>query len=133
MKNLPAWVSNYIGIPFVSGGREIDSGLDCYGLFRLIQNIHYGKNIPDLSGAYDNANNFEQTKEVFTKHQPIIAGIQIKEPEDGCAVVLRYGGHPLHIGTYIAGHILHSLPEVGSILSLAADLEKRIEGYYLVN
>lgn len=136
MKDIPFWVKHYIGIPFVSGGRSIREGLDCYGLFRIVQNYHYGKNLPLLSGVYEDANNSCETEKLFKKHRPLIAGIKAKEPFPGCGVILRYQGHPLHIGTYVGGgYILHTLNNTGSVLERAASagLKNRIEGYYIVS
>ncbi len=49
-----AWTQKYVGIPFLSGGRN-EGGVDCYGLVRLILNNEYGYNLPLLSNTYDNA------------------------------------------------------------------------------
>ncbi len=136
MKDIPFWVKYYIGIPFISGGRSIKEGLDCYGLFRLVQNNHYGKNLPLLSGAYKDANNCSETEKLFDIHRPLIAGVKTTEPSPGCGVILRYQGHPLHIGTYVGGGwILHTLNNSSSFLERtdSANMKGRIEGYYIVN
>ena len=51
-----AWVEKYVGIPFVSGGRD-KTGLDCYGLVRLVLRDEYGYNLPVFNGDYTNADN----------------------------------------------------------------------------
>ena len=137
MKNIPPlWTEKYIGIPFVSGGREIETGLDCYGLFWIIQNTHYGKKLPMLSGNYKDACNHLETMSLFLKHQPLLAGIKIDSPSPGCCVIIRYNGYPLHIGVHVGGgYIIHTLEKTGSFLDHAdsLNLKNRIEGYYIVH
>lgn len=44
----PPWVNDYIGIPYVDGGRDRD-GVDCYGLVRLVLAERRGILLPDYS------------------------------------------------------------------------------------
>lgn len=39
------WIEKYVGIPFVDGGREI-SGLDCWGLVRLVLKNECNVDVP---------------------------------------------------------------------------------------
>lgn len=45
MISLPAWISEYVGIPFVNGGRD-RSGADCYGLVSMILEDQTGAPLP---------------------------------------------------------------------------------------
>lgn len=65
------WVKKYIGIPFVSGGRD-KNGCDCYGLVRLILADEYGFDLPVLLGDYSNALNISETKRLFIENVPIL-------------------------------------------------------------
>ena len=49
MSDLPDWCAQYIGLPFVEGGRD-RSGLDCYGLLRLVINERYAGSVPEYEG-----------------------------------------------------------------------------------
>ena len=45
LRRPPAWVGDYIGLPWRPGGRDRD-GLDCWGLFRLVQAEVFGRHLP---------------------------------------------------------------------------------------
>ena len=134
MACLPTWIKDYIGIPFVSGGRKPETGLDCYGLFRCVQNTHYGKHLPPLCCEYEDACDTEQTAQVYRMHQPLIAGERLASPVDGCGVVIKYDGMPTHLGVYVGGYILHTTRRTGCVMESidSPNLKCRIEGYYAV-
>ena len=41
-----SWLNRYIGKPYKYGGRDV-TGLDCYGLVKLIYKEQYNQNLPD--------------------------------------------------------------------------------------
>src|SRR5512144_1011435 len=47
----PAWVAEYVGIPFVDLGRD-RQGCDCWGLVRLILAGQAGLALPSLATGY---------------------------------------------------------------------------------
>jgi cell wall-associated NlpC family hydrolase len=51
-EQLPAWTSDYIGLPFLSKGRS-RAGLDCYGLIWLILREQFAIDIPSYDERYD--------------------------------------------------------------------------------
>ena len=53
------WCSKYVGIPFVSGGRD-KSGCDCYGLVRLILHNEYNTELPLLIGDTKHSNSLHR-------------------------------------------------------------------------
>ena len=86
-----AWTQKYVGIPFLSGGRD-DRGVDCYGLVRLILNTEYGYNLPLLSNTYDNALDVCETGSLFQKYVPLLCGESISEPEEKAVALLKMRG-----------------------------------------
>ena len=75
------WVNNYIGIPFVSGGRD-KTGCDCYGLVRLILQNEYNIELPLLSGDYTNALNIAEHELRLATDEEIKNYVATGEPLD---------------------------------------------------
>jgi cell wall-associated NlpC family hydrolase len=128
------WVKKYIGIPFVSNGRDKD-GCDCYGLVRLVLLSEYGVTLPELSDDYTDALNLTQTARLFAEHLPALAVEKIPEPEEKAVVIITERGRPVHIGIAAGGgYILHTGVKTGAVCQRAAHpgLRGRIGGYYRV-
>lgn len=129
---IAAWAKNYIGIPFVSGGRTRD-GVDCYGLVRLVWKEQFEYELPLLSNQYENALATNQTNPLVNKYKPLLVGTRKKVPELGNLVVILNGGLPTHLAIYAGdNYILHTVKKVGTVLQRLSDydLKNRIEGYY---
>ncbi len=129
------WVKKYIGIPFVSGGREL-TGCDCYGLVRLILVTEYGFDLPMLLGDYTNALSIAETKSLFMKNVPILCGERIEEPEEKAVVLMKMCGRLCHIGLYAGdGCIIHSRHKAGVVCERlsAPTLSGCVEGWYRVD
>ena len=132
---LAPWVKKYIGIPFLSNGRNKTS-CDCYGLLYLVYKNEFDTELPRLLSDYKNACNVKETKEIFKINKPLIAGEKLDTPEIGDVVLLNYRGLPSHIGIYAGdGFILHTTEKSGSVLQKldSTEIKGRVEGYYRVN
>jgi cell wall-associated NlpC family hydrolase len=128
------WAKEYVGIPFVSGGRD-KTGADCYGLARLIRVEQFGDELPLLSGEYTDADNFAETEKLMKSRRPLLAGRRVESPEAGDVCVLKFHGFPTHLGIYAGGGwMLHTLKGAGSVLQRISDprLAGRVEGWYRV-
>jgi cell wall-associated NlpC family hydrolase len=135
MNGVAPWAKEYIGIPFVSGGRD-RNGADCYGLARLIRTEQFGDTLPLLSGDYSDADNFAETEALMRSQRPLLAGRRAETPEAGDVCVLKFHGLPTHLGVCAGGgFLLHTLKGTGSVLQRISDphLAGRIEGWYRVN
>ena len=129
------WVKKYVGIPFVSGGRD-ETGCDCYGLARLILRNEYGYDLPVLNGDYTNALNIAETKKLFMENVPLLCGEKIDGPEEKAVALMRMGGRLCHIGLYAGdGCIIHSRHKVGVVCERLSSpsLAGRVEGWYRVD
>jgi|GEM_PF-1833424 len=84
--SLANWSDSYLTVPYVDGGRDVATGLDCWGLVRDVLHQHF--NLPLLNDfgsihADDKSNMtnaYHKTKSNFVECQPkagaIIAGFK---------------------------------------------------------
>jgi len=121
-----------IGIPFVDGGRTIEEGLDCFGLF-ILANKEYGKDIPDFKiSCYDSPKIAFQAMMEIQAHWE-----KIEQPEEGCGVAFAidptYPGLVQHFGIYIGDNrVLHTIKKAESS-TIRIDhpyWKNKIVGYY---
>jgi cell wall-associated NlpC family hydrolase len=131
---LPPWVSRYVGIPFVSGGRDF-AGCDCYGLIRLVLLNEFGYDLPVLAIGY-NACCTAEINPMFTENLPLLGGERISAPEAGAVAVIRVRGLPSHVGIFADGeYILHTLNRIGAHCTRTGSgfLRGGLEGIYRVD
>ena len=106
-----SWLNEYIGIPYVFGGRDTD-GLDCYGLVKIIYQKEYGETLPDwLTDVSD----LRVRNEEFTK--AITSGdfVEMEVPKDGDFVVCYRTRAAHHMGLYFAGGVIHCVDGIGVV------------------
>jgi len=126
-----AKLDNLIGKQFVDGGRNVDTGLDCWGLVMEVFK-RYKAPVPDftvdafacqainaLAGEAVESRKWEEVYRPADKDAPLV-------------VLMRM--HPTlitHAGVYIGGNrIIHTTKGTGVILSRVDALKSRIAGYY---
>lgn len=129
-----SWVEDYIGIPFVSGGRD-RRGLDCYGLIRLVLMEQYGCKLPLLDGKYDNALNLYDTSPLFFQQLPVLTE-KIAGPQERALALLEMHQLPCHLGLFCGGEsIIHSRAGVGVVAERldSRRLPGKIVGWYRVS
>lgn len=135
MEQLYPWVQDYIGIPFVSGGRD-RTGLDCYGLVRLILAEQYGYQLPILSGLYTNALSLAETCTLFQNQVPILTAEKLKEPETAAVALIQMRQLPCHLGLYCGDNsIIHSKYSLGAVIERVDSrvFPGKIMGWYRVS
>lgn len=128
------WVDKYVGIPFVSGGRDT-KGCDCYGLVRLILENEYNYKLPLLTGDYSNALVLEETKNLFAKYVPLLTAEKVDSPEEKSVCLIQTKGLSCHVGIWADdGFIIHSRNKVGSVCEKIDSLRLigKIMGWYRV-
>ena len=115
---IPPWVSDYIGLPYLTGGRD-RAGLDCWGLFALVWAEQLGRSLPDYHGP-----NWEKGGD----HQTLGAAavgyarasfreIEMSEAQVGDGILLRVSGAPIHVGMWVAPEtMLHIEEGCGAVL-----------------
>jgi len=124
-------VRDLIGIPFVTGGRDPKTGLDCWGLCREALQ-RFGDNVPDFPMAcYDAL----QINMIVLAEEPRWRRLDV--PEHGSVVCFALD--PMvpwliqHLGVYLGGgRIIHTLEKRGSSL-ISMDhrfFRGKIRGFY---
>lgn len=116
-----------IGIPFVDGGRDPESGLDCWGLVKEAFR-RQGCEVPDYHisaiEAADIAGTMKRQEDDW---------IRLDKPRVGCLVLLRLtpGLWANHVGIYAGdGRFLHAYLPTGVCVDRLRRWQSRIVGYY---
>ena len=105
------WINSYIGLPYEVGGRT-RSGLDCYGLCKLVYQEQYGLELPDWS---------TDSMDLRTRHRPfeeaLTSGNFIRKdaPDEGDFVVCYRTRAAHHMDLYFAGGVLNCIKGVGVV------------------
>jgi cell wall-associated NlpC family hydrolase len=121
-----------IGTKFVNGGREVATGLDCWGLAMLVFKQH-GIELPDFVVDAFACQTIENTayEEISERHWE-----EVYEPQNtDVPLLVLIKNHPVyvnHVGVYIGdGRVIHTDSATGVIIShITERLKQRITGYY---
>lgn len=119
----------YIGIPFAEKGRD-ESGVDCWGLVRLIYKQEYSVNLPSFTEDYTLSDD-ARIGELFAQYKEGWA--ILTQPEPGCAVIFRMFGTESHIGVVVDNsHFIHVREGRDSVIESleSAKWSKRVVGFY---
>jgi cell wall-associated NlpC family hydrolase len=107
---IPGWVADYVGIPYRAAGRDRATGLDCWGLVRLVAAERFGRDLPDYPGwrGEDDDGAAEATA-MAAQGDPRWERLAEGAGDAGDVVLLRIRGMPLHVGILVApGLVLHA-------------------------
>ena len=129
-EDVPTWVADYIGIPFLEKGRS-HTGCDCWGLVRLVYLEHYGINLPLYLDGYESSRDGSTISALIKKEA--VKWHEVAEPNPGDFIVCKITGRPWHIGLLVAtGIMLHTETGIESSLAETSSWrwKNRIEGYY---
>lgn len=134
-RDIPAWVAGYIGIEFAERGRTRESGLDCWGLYRLASAERFGLMLPSESDGYSSTRHGEQISEIIKERVASRnwARVEVGELQVGDCGLFRIGGREHHVGMIVArGLMLHALEGIDSCVQRLDDpeWEKRFIAFY---
>lgn len=100
---MPAWVRDFIGIPWTERGRD-RTGCDCFGLLRLCLSEQFGVRLPSYTEDYVTTADREEIARLIRVE--LGAGpwceIPLTDAQPGDGVLFRIEGDPMHIGVVIA-------------------------------
>ena len=125
-------VGDYIGTPFVDGGRDPAAGLDCWGLVMAVMR-QMGIEIPDYTiSCFDSSAVGDQARQDMARClEPV------SQPEPGAIVLMstdpEVPGAIQHFGVCIdSRRFIHTSERTGCIVTRVSDRfwVHRIKGFY---
>lgn len=124
--------NDLIGTPFVDGGRDPRTGLDCWGLFRIVM-ARLGQSVPDYTISC-----FDATEIGAAARRALATQwkkVDVATPGVGVVMDLdpALPGLNQHFGVCVNDtYFIHTLIKTGCILSRVNDRfwRLRIKGYY---
>lgn len=129
---IPFWAGHYIGLPFIDHGRD-RSGLDCWGLVRLIMAEQFGFALPSYATEYQRTTQVGKIGALIEHESSKWKKIASDAESCGDVIVLRFRGKPMHVGMVLGDkHMLHIEFGINSVIERysGARWADRISGFY---
>jgi cell wall-associated NlpC family hydrolase len=102
-------VNKYIGRPYLLHGRDMDVGVDCYGLVILVYKDILGVDLPDWQADSDSIKGMVTALERELRGQiDREYAIEKETPDDMDIITVSRHGRPHHMGVYVSGGVLHA-------------------------
>ena len=112
----PAWVGEYVGLPFASLGRD-RAGCDCWGLVRLVLAEQFGIDLPSYAEDYEDANSGSKVAPLIAAHKDDWQPVDQADACLGDVALLRTKGWPMHVGLIVArGRMLHIEAGINAVI-----------------
>lgn len=122
-------VRDLIGVPFKDKGRDINSGLDCWGLAQVIF-ARYDIILPDYLISCHDSNAFNTLAE-----QSRPQWIKLDTPQEPCIIAIKFNTNVInHVGVYIGDNkFMHTREKTGALIEDVNSImwRRKIEGYYV--
>jgi cell wall-associated NlpC family hydrolase len=125
--------ARYVGLPFAEHGRD-RSGVDCYGLLRLVAAEEHGIALPSYAEGYATVTDLREIPAL------VAGGIEREwgqvdpgQEREGDAVLLRVLGQPLHVGIVLTPpRFLHVMKGIDACVEdyRSAVWTRRVLGFY---
>ena len=112
-----------IGVPFVRGGRDTSTGLDCYGLV-IEMNRRLGVDIPDFASP----GSLEAVEELIGRNKGRWRKV---DPCPGATLLFRVEGYLAHVGIMLSPvKMLHCQDPIG-VMTAAPHFWPRLVSAYV--
>jgi cell wall-associated NlpC family hydrolase len=129
---VPIWAGHYIGLPFLDHGRD-RSGLDCWGLVRLVMAEQLGFALPSYIRDYQRTTQVDRISALIERESPKWKNIAPGQEICGDVIVLRVRGRPMHVGLVLGDkQMLHIEFGINSVIERYAGTRwtDRVAGFY---
>lgn len=123
-------VSKYMGVPFKENGRDIETGLDCYG---LLLHIYRDMGIALLDKTDYTLDDKEDVHNLIEKNKYEWKQVDRKQVCAGTVVYFRILGVPMHLGIMINyNQFVHSICKTGVCIENLNSIvwNRRVVGFY---
>lgn len=129
---VPIWAGHYIGLPFQDHGRD-RSGLDCWGLVRLVIAEQFNIALPSHIHEYQRTTQVDKISQLIDREAKKWRVIAAGHEACGDVIVLRVRGRPMHVGLVMGDQqMLHIELGINSVLERygSSRWAERIYGFY---
>lgn len=100
------WVEKYIDLPFLNRGRD-RSGVDCWGLCRLVYEEQLGLNFPSYCNMYTQSIACDSVNDAFTEGK-LGGWAEVTTPIPFDLIIFTLCGRPFHCGIIVSSdYMLH--------------------------
>lgn len=123
------WSNEYIGIPYVEKGRD-RTGLDCWGLVRLVYQEQYNIEIPSFVNDYESDDSSRISELIAIGKEN---WSKVTQPAIGDVILLRLNGLHMHVGVVISpNQFLHVREGHDSVIERfdTGTWRHRVGGFY---
>jgi len=127
-------INKCVGIPWLKGGRDITTGVDCWGFVEWYY-LNYLGVILDYEYNYMPGDTYNITK-AFEKEKKSLFWKQIVTPKTNCVVALSSSSKIHHVGVWVGSGCLHAVYNQGVVYNDKRQLKRngfnKIE-YYAIS
>jgi predicted phage tail protein len=123
------WWNEYVGIPYKAKGRD-KTGLDCWGLVRLVYKEQYDTLLPSFAEVYEQKEHNKQA-ELIAMHKE--GWEKTSHPATGDVVLFRINGSESHVGVVTnPSYFLHVREGQDAVIEKLDSViwKHRIVGFY---
>lgn len=113
----PQQANQYIGRPWMSGGDDIENGINCWNFLRYVQQTHFGIDVPTAPLG-------DPMVALFGKQIESGEWAPVDTPFHGCGVLLKGGNDP-HVGVWLdieGGGVIHAMERAGVVWTVRSRL-----------
>lgn len=102
------WAGKYVGIPYQDHGRDT-TGVDCWGLVRLVLDREFGVQVACLGSGYTSADARVELDGLIGRNLEDVMMVDVSQAVPGDVLFFRQLGHVSHCGIVIGdGMMLHA-------------------------